>query len=276
MAHDLSLGTNRHYYTRPVGAAFTLESEAPDPEEIRSLVVDRSTVLLQSINILTALPPATTSHLFCRSVSKSNRTPLTGKMAIQSPTIHNYHCICNSLLLSSTHTLSTLPRRSTSPNAGLDSALILPLPLPSSPTPFSTEEAEAGSDVADMPQEGYSIVLGMTRDSANKPTLLRREDGFEKRVLWRCGRCRIVVGYELLPSLGAVTGQGEAGERMDVDDAGIDEGKGKEGGRREEYRGKVLYILPGGLMSTDFMMEGKLGEADVDAGINAGTRAAFE
>lgn len=194
-------------------------------------------------------------------------------MAIQPPTIHNYHCICNSLLLSSTHALSTLPRRSASPNTGLDSALILPLPLSSSPPPFPTEEAREDSNAADMPQEGYSIVLGMVRDSANKPTLLRREDGFEKRVLWRCGRCRVVVGYELLSSVGAAPVHEESEERMEIDDAETDEGKGKE---VKQYKGKVLYILPGGLMSTEFMLEGRLGEADVEGGINARTRPAFE
>jgi hypothetical protein len=104
-----------------------------------------------------------------------------------------------------------------------------------------------------MPAEGYTMTLGMNKD--NKATIVRREDGFEKRVLWRCGRCRVVLAYELM-------GQGE---RMDVD------GKAKEG-----YEGKVMYVLPGGMMSTEVMAgDGKrLGEGDVD--IRTGTVAAFE
>jgi len=102
------------------------------------------------------------------------------------------------------------------------------------------------------------MTLSMTKDT--KTTIIRREDGFEKRLLWRCGRCRVVVGYELISQ-----GQG-MGEKMDVDG-------GKEKGG---YEGRIMYVLPGGMMSTDAMAgEGKRpGEGDVD--IRAGTVAAFE
>lgn len=99
------------------------------------------------------------------------------------------------------------------------------------------------------------MTLGMNKD--NKATIVRREDGFEKRVLWRCARCRLVVGYELM-------GQ----DRMDIDG-----GNGKE---KEGYKGKVMYVLPGSMMSTDVMAgEGKRpGEGDLD--IRAAAVAAFE
>ncbi|TVY58105.1 hypothetical protein LSUE1_G009078, partial [Lachnellula suecica] len=102
-------------------------------------------------------------------------------MALQPPKINTYHCLCSSLLLASTHTLSTLPRRSII--SGLDSSLILP--LPATPPSFSELEQQ------DMPAEGYTMILGMNKDS--KTTIVRREDGFEKRMLWRCARCRVVV-----------------------------------------------------------------------------------
>lgn len=94
------------------------------------------------------------------------------------------------------------------------------------------------------------MTLGMNKDT--KTTIVRREDGFEKRLLWRCGRCRVVVGYELV---------GQELDRMNTD-----------GG----YEGRVMYVLPGGMMSTDVMAgEGKrIGEGDVD--ISGGTVAAFE
>ena len=59
--------------------------------------------------------------------------------------------------------------------------------------------------------------------------------GFEKRYLQRCGRCGVVVGYQL--------------------DGGQFEGADGEGGkgRRED----VVYLLPGGVMTTGEMMEGK-------------------
>jgi len=105
-----------------------------------------------------------------------------------------------------------------------------------------------------MPAEGYTITLGMVKN--NKATVIRREDGFEKRLLWRCARCNVVVGYEIL-------GQ----DRMEVDG-----GKGQEG-----YKGRVMYVLPGGITSTDVMSGAtgrKIGEEDVD--VRAGTAAAFE
>ena len=64
-----------------------------------------------------------------------------------------------------------------------------------------------------------------------KPLIVRREDGFEKRWVWRCGRCRLGVGYSLGDG-----GVGEAGEK-----------------------GKVVYLLPGGLVGTRDMREGRYG-----------------
>jgi hypothetical protein len=116
-----------------------------------------------------------------------------------------------------------------------------------------------------MPPEGYSMLLGMAPDK--RVTIVRREDGFEKRVLWRCERCRVGVGYELQT-------QGE--EAME----GLVEGDGREGkgkGREEEYEGKVMYLLPGGIMSTDVMM-GRAGKRveEGDVGIRTGRVAIFE
>jgi hypothetical protein len=116
-----------------------------------------------------------------------------------------------------------------------------------------------------MPPEGYSMLLGMAPEK--KVTIVRREDGFEKRILWRCERCRLGVGYEL---------QTQLGEAMEVDGGQERGGKGK-GKEGEEYEGKVIYLLPGGIMSTDVMMgrKGKrVGEGDV--GIKRGGVGVFE
>ena len=57
-----------------------------------------------------------------------------------------------------------------------------------------------------------------------------------------------MVGYELL-------GSGGRGDAMDVDGDG----------EKEVYKGKVVYLLPGGVMSTDVMARGKkIGEGDVE------------
>jgi hypothetical protein len=111
----------------------------------------------------------------------------------------------------------------------------------------------------DMPPQGYSILLGLTPDK--HITIIRREDGFEKRLLYRCSRCRLVAGYELQ----------SAAEAMDLDT----NGNGGDG----EYTGKVVYLLPAGITSTDVMVAAgtggrKVGEEDV--GIKAGALAAFE
>lgn len=111
----------------------------------------------------------------------------------------------------------------------------------------------------------------MTQDK--KVTIVRREDGFEKRICWRCERCNLVVGYELQ---GQGERQRERGEVMEGVEGLDGEGKGK--GREEGYGGKVMFLLAGGVQSTDFMMgrrEGgkKIGEQDV--GIK-GAVAVFE
>lgn len=66
---------------------------------------------------------------------------------------------------------------------------------------------------------------------ARKVLVVRREDGFEKRRVYRCGRCGIGVGYEIVREK----------ER---------EGEGKEGGR-------VVYLIEGGLVET-----GEMGRED--------------
>lgn len=58
--------------------------------------------------------------------------------------------------------------------------------------------------------------------SARKVVVVRREDGFEKRRVHRCGRCGIAVGYEIV---------------------------GQEG----ELNERVIYLLEGGLVVTEEM-----------------------
>lgn len=80
----------------------------------------------------------------------------------------------------------------------------------------------------------------------------------------RCGRCRLVVGYELDEghfagsSKTGAAGSSEAGSAMDVDG---------EGNRKEQERTKIIYLLPGGIMSTEVMASGKkIGEKEVVLG----------
>lgn len=59
---------------------------------------------------------------------------------------------------------------------------------------------------------------------ARKVLIVRREDGFEKRRMYRCGRCGVGVGYEIMRA---------------------------DGGERRE--GRVLFLMEGGLVETGEM-----------------------
>ena len=145
-----------------------------------------------------------------------------------SPTIHTYHCICMSLILATTYDLDSLPRRK---EPALDKAIILPLPTPES-TKREIEDVE--KDLADSAdgaaQEavdvGYSLLISTTQD--RKPIVIRKEDGFERRTLLRCGRCKLVIGY-----------------RLDTEH------------HTDKESVKVVYLLPGGFSTTEEMKGGK-------------------
>ena len=67
--------------------------------------------------------------------------------------------------------------------------------------------------------------------------IIRREDGFEKRILLRCQRCDLIVGYRL-------------------DQAHFEQIRG------DVKADEVVYILPGGLMSTEEINAGEAGKED--------------
>lgn len=151
--------------------------------------------------------------------------------AKSSPQINTYHCICTTLLLATTHILSSLPHRA---EPALDKAIILRLPpVPRSDVDEDNDDSAPVASTQDV-NVGYSVLLSTTQD--RKPVIIRREDGFEKRTLLRCGRCRLVVGYKL-------------------DDA---QSSAEEGNR--ERGATVVFLLPGGLVSSDDMNMGKVPE----------------
>lgn len=138
--------------------------------------------------------------------------------------IKTHHCrFCNHLLLATTRSLFSLPRRK---DPARDAALILPLPRTTNDDEDETDQNDRVKGV-----KHYSILLS-TSIPDRKATLVRREDGFEKRLFLRCGRCRVVVGYFL----------------DDVHFPGHTENNGDEGAGA-----KVVYLLPGGLVETGIM-----------------------
>lgn len=143
----------------------------------------------------------------------AEKTPSSNSAPSQ---VHTYHCLCTTLLLTSTHDLKSLPRRN---EPIQDGALIL-----APPVDISRSE-EVFSEDSQL-QSANSVLLNVIPD--RRAIMIRREDGFEKRMLLRCGRCKLVVGYTL-------------------DEAHF-EVKGQE---------RLVYLLPGGLISTADMAEGK-------------------
>lgn len=189
--------------------------------------------------------------------------------------IRTYHCrFCNHLLIASTQELSTLPRRRA---PALDNAMILPLPTKSTGAdeedededeedeeeeesnekdPGETEISQqmesatlkpsskkGKSSAASSSSQHYTILLSTTTPD-RKPIILRRADGFEKRLLVRCGRCKLVLGYVLDEVHFKKSEENKAGA------AGATT-EGEEGNVSGTGEPEVIYILPGSLVETD-------------------------
>jgi hypothetical protein len=153
--------------------------------------------------------------------------------AMENSDAQTYHCLCSQLILSSNKPISQYSKRA---GEGLDKAYILPLLSPfgdsdghGDPT-LQTIERQGSLSAALRTTDGVALLLNAPLDS--KPIIIRREDGFEKRYIQRCSRCRLIVGYQL--------------DKSQYDGY-------KSTGRRED----VLYILSGALMSTEEMTRGK-------------------
>jgi phage FluMu protein Com len=113
-------------------------------------------------------------------------------------------------------------------------------------------------------QAHYTIPLSTLLPDA-APIIIRREDGFEKRVLLRCGRCRVVVGYKL-PSENTATAPTAEEEGDDDEDEDDDDENGlTTKGKRE----KAIYLLPGSIVGTEDLDVG-LTEVDGTGGGRGG------
>lgn len=162
---------------------------------------------------------------------------------------------------------------------GKDHAIILPLPVKrkSTTTTTTTTTAEGGfeddhdhdkedKDKKEQPKEKptpkpkiiHTTILLSTILPDPSKTIIRRTDGFEKRLFLRCGRCRVVMGYfldavhfpdfnsNLNPNLKKI-------ESAHVDDEEEGEGDDDDNDSNEP---KVVYILPGALMETGVLGDG--------------------
>ncbi|GCB17265.1 hypothetical protein AAWM_00150 [Aspergillus awamori] len=151
--------------------------------------------------------------------------------------VQTHHCrFCNHLLLATTRSVSSLPRRK---DPAKDGALILPLPRDNSTADEDEEEPTSSQAQSSKKQKHYTILLSTTIPD-RKHTLVRREDGFEKRLFLRCGRCRVVMGYFL----------------DEVHFGG--KSAGAEGEDEDAEKARVVYLLPGALVETGVMMGDEL------------------
>jgi len=144
---------------------------------------------------------------------------------MSSPNLKTYHCLCTTLLLATPHALATLPRRAP---PSLDRAFILPLPpFPSTQDPSpSTPPTSNGESPETEPTPPPSLILPSFRPQ-RKVVVVQRADGWERRRVWRCGRCGVGVGYET---------------------------EGAQG-----VKERVIYLLEGGLVETGEMVGGECG-----------------
>ena len=136
-----------------------------------------------------------------------------------------YHCLCSTLLLATPYPLARLSRRAA---PSLDHAYVLEIPLLLQPSTVVEPTINGSRNQNTLPS-----LLSSNLRPARKIIVVRREDGFEKRRIYRCGRCAVCVGYEIVE------------EHVENE--------------RVQEKVKVIYLLEGALVETGRM---GLGEGD--------------
>ncbi|KAF3921698.1 hypothetical protein ABW21_db0204252 [Orbilia brochopaga] len=206
---------------------------------------------------------------------------------METASIWTYHCICSHLILATTRDVFRLPRRQ-EPGLDSAYIVPLPPPPRADSDTDSEYESEDEDDDAgermeidrrdqassstatgDSNQAGraagkqsrsedvdeddedepkdYTLLLSSIRDK--KPCIIQRDDGFEKRLMWRCGRCRLIFGYQIYD------------ETLEEESNNEEDGTKKKPKRRPPGKKYYVYILPGGLTTAADM--GSLKEADL-------------
>lgn len=167
-------------------------------------------------------------------------TPTTtipaSEQAQPAPLLNLYHCLCTNLVLATTYNLSDLPQRA---KPCLDAAYILPWPAGGGH--LDLDDLDANEDLP--ARHDHTFVLSFR---SGQPIMIRGEEGFEKRYPLCCDRCKLVVAYQLDHSQFSQ-------ETEQVTAAGT--------------RHDVLFVLPGGLVTTAEMKEGKLPSENIAARI---------
>ena len=155
------------------------------------------------------------------SPATAPESPPAGSSSPPPHQIHTYHCVCGTHILTTPYALPHLPVRA---SPSLDKARILPLPTLEESSPELTSAGEQ-----------YLPSLLHRLRPARKAVVVQREDGWERRRVWRCGRCAVGVGYEI---------------------EGVEDGTGVEKEGSDVKRSKVMYLLEDGFVETGKMMGG--------------------
>ena len=144
--------------------------------------------------------------------------------------VNTYHCrFCSHLLLATTRRIDSLPQRKRDESGGgLDGAIILPLTRPSSSSSSDHEQNDKIDHV--------TILLSTILPNSFR-SIVRRADGFEKRIFLRCGRCHVFVGYFLDAIHFPAPPTPSAEDKTSTEP-------------------KVVYILPGALVDTSLLAQG--------------------
>jgi hypothetical protein len=132
----------------------------------------------------------------------------------ETMTITTYHCICTEVAIATKSSLTELPKR-----------------------------RHDGAFICNM--EG-ACTLNSAVSVENTPSILKLEDGFEKRYAVKCARCELLFAYQL-------------------DVCHFEETKSETGRRKD-----VVYVLPGGLMTTEEMLEGRRMDGEIEIKVGSG------
>lgn len=98
-------------------------------------------------------------------------------------------------------------------------------------------------------KDDYTLLLSLTKDRA--PKIINRDDGFEKRWIWRCGRCRLIVGYQL-DDAHFLSPSEKAEAAATIMPVGMTEKeKEKAKAKADRKRKRYLYILPDAVTPTE-------------------------
>lgn len=155
--------------------------------------------------------------------------------------IYTYHCLCSTHLLTTPYAIQRLPMRAL---PATDRARILPLPsLHPAQGKEEEEQAREARGHADATSfklsDGYPSILSPSLRPQRKAHIIRREDGYEKRRLWRCARCGLGVGYEIIIDVpGSSSGYDDDTTRMAT----------------TTQSSKILYIFDESLINGDQLL----------------------